>query len=162
MSFIFSINGFRIWSSTPAINDLEGLELGAWWKTSGNRYIGEAPSRIDHERLCAVASAWTSAFAVVLERKRSGEGRVLQGLQGKLGVVYCIQGSACWLGLEAGTWDDKMTQVVIKSFLTWLFVRFLCWLTFIFFNSQSVFLLREGGSMVSKTSARLPPESLPL
>ena len=89
-------------------------------------------------------------------------GKSPSGTARKTGSRVCIQGTTCWLGLEAGTWDDKMTQVVIKSFLTWLFVWFLCWLTFIFFNSQSVFLLREGGSMVSETSARLPPESLPL
>ena len=66
-----------------------------------------------------MASAWTSAFAVVLERKRRGEGRVtLQGPAArKTGSCFVVYKEVLvgW-GLEAGTWDDKMTRVWYQKF----------------------------------------------
>lgn len=65
-----------------------------------------------------MASAWTSAFAVVLERKRSREGRVLQGPAArKTGSCFVVYKELLvgW-GLEAGTWDDKMTWGCYQKF----------------------------------------------
>lgn len=114
---------WTIWSSSNSSNQwFGGIRIWGLVKNFRQPIHREAPSRIDHERLFAVASAWTSAFAVVLERKRSGEGRVLQGLQGKLGVVYVYKELLVGWGWKQGHGTTRWHKLLSKvSWLDYLF-----------------------------------------
>lgn len=131
---------FRIWSSTPAINDLEGFEFGAWWKTSGSQPIhrGLAPvpsldqsrGSLQWLRRGRVLSPWFWRGRGV-GREESFRGP----LQGKLGVVLLYTRNYLLVGgWKQGHGTTRWHGVVIKSFLTWLFVWF-----FVLVNLYSYF-----------------------